>query len=952
MTNTLQPSKSFSAFEKNKIEHEKRALLLSTMPGGLIGGYIEPDFPFYFVNSRMLEYLGYDNEEEFIADLNGLIANGIHPDDRDTVNHTVEQQLSLHGQYAVDYRMRKKDGQYIWVHDIGKQTVAENGKPVIISVCYDITEQIQQAQQLRANERALAAKYELEKKKPTLGDKALLFHAIFNLNSGKTLEYEYSDSKEILTGDYSTFASAIAMVAPAILTKQERENFLQLNKVETLLNQYRKGNQSFSLDYRRRLPNGRNLWVRNVLRIVPEPTTQEPILFEYCYDIHDQKMIDEVLHTITSYDYDRLSTIDFKKGEMRIYHTLSNGSEEKLASYDSKRRHYANTFVVPKEREAFLQATDPQTVMKRVAEQGSFSFTTTIKQGNSEERILTTRYIPYNEVNGIYIMTRTDVTELLREKEKKNAVLNEALVVAQQANQAKSNFLADMSHDIRTPMNAIVGMCEIALADETNYEQVHECLQTIQSSSSLLQSLINNVLDMSRMECGTMVLVNQPFSIIQEVQDTAATCKVLATQKEQHFQLQLNVKHDRCIGDASCFHRIVNNILSNAVKYTPIGGTIIYKVTELPSERANLGLYRIEISDTGIGISAEQQEHLFDPFYRGKRNLTSSCEGVGIGLSIVKAMVDLKGGTISIKSREGEGATFVVEMPFSLADKDDTLPERLGSLSKDDEPDLSHLHILVCEDHPVNQKVVVKILEKTGSVVTIAQNGREGVNLFLSNPPQTFDLILMDIQMPEMNGYQAARAIRESKHPQAQQIPIIAMTANAFAEDVQKTLDAGMNAHLGKPILSSLLYETILKYVSPQTEQSKVAKEKVLFVDDVELNIAVLTAAIDGEYEVFVARNGEEALTTLKTVPGIVAVITDIIMPGIDGITLIKAIRSDERYHNVAVLANTQYGGMQQEAELRALGADDFLYKPTTPKIVLQHLKAALHKYTTGKSTD
>lgn len=301
-----------------------------------------------------------------------------------------------------------------------------------------------------------------------------------------------------------------------------------------------------------------------------------------------------------------------------------------------------------------------------------------------------------------------------------------------------------------------------------------------------------------------------------------------------------------------------------------------------------------------------------------------------------------KGGTVSFNSKEGAGTTFVVELPIPFSSNAAKTPSqaRDAVLQK---YDFSNVHILMCEDHPINQKVATRILEKAGAKITAAEDGKIGLDTFINSPDDAFNLILMDIRMPNMDGYEAAEAIRASNHPRAKTIPIIAMTANAFSEDVQKSLAAGMNEHLAKPITPEQLYKVVRLYTG--TDYLSHKREKILFVDDVELNIEVLTAAIQNEYDTIIARNGEEALVSLEANPDISAVITDIMMPGIDGITLIKTIRANDKYKRIAVIANTQYGDKKQEEDLRALGADDFLYKPTTPELVRLRPKYALAKY-------
>jgi len=690
------------------------------------------------------------------------------------------------------------DGVVHWAEFRFTNLPDENGKQGIVVCTSHIIDEA----------KALSAKYELEKQKPSLGEKDLLIHATFNLKTGQTLDYDYAPRLGNLTHDFTTMKEAIETVADTIVEKNNRDRFLELNDISYLKTQLNQGIIDFSMDYRRRMPDGQIIWVRNIFHLVREPDTGDTLLFEYCYNIHRQKMALEVLNSVTTYDYERIASVNFNIGKMMYYGVMDDIFSDSLIDYDTVIREYADEYVIDGERERYLLGMSRDTVINAVAKDGYYGFTVKIKQADGAYGIIKTRFVPYDNEHNIYIMTRTNVTGILREEEEKNSRLREALAIAEQANTAKTDFLSAMSHDIRTPMNAIVGMCGLALEDESDREQIHESLDTINSSSQLLLSLINNILDMSRIESGKMVLVNEPFSVTQQINETTASYKALAEQKHQVFELKLNITHDACNGDIARIHSAIDNILSNAIKYTPEGGKITYSVSEHTSGNPGIGLYRFEISDTGIGISEEKQKHLFEPFYRGETDMTSKIEGTGLGLSIAKAIIDLKGGTISIKSAEGAGTTFIVELPLHLAEGNEVSSEPLKRRSES-VCDLSGTNILLCEDHPINQKVVKRMLEKAHAEVTVADNGKLGYEIFSQSGAGDFDVILMDIQMPKMNGYEATRLIRGSSHPQAKTIPIIALSANAFSEDVQKSMCAGMNAHLAKPIEPKTLLQTL-----------------------------------------------------------------------------------------------------------------------------------------------
>ena len=409
-------------------------------------------------------------------------------------------------------------------------------------------------------------------------------------------------------------------------------------------------------------------------------------------------------------------------------------------------------------------------------------------------------------------LVRADVTDVLRADQQTREQLKNALALAREASQAKTDFLSSMSHDIRTPMNAIVGMTELALARRDNPVQIDESLAVIRTASEHLLRLINDILDMSRIESGHIVLVKELFSQREEVEKIVTRALALAGKKGQTFSHSFQVRHDKCIGDVLRIHQILENLISNAVKFTPEGGRVSFAVTELPQKNEQIGWYRFVVADTGIGISPEDIPHIFEVFFRVESARVGHTEGSGLGLSIIKNIVDYKGGTIKVESEPGQGTRFTVDLPLHLADAPDAQAPPEVAESAEENVDISGLRVLLVEDNEVNQLVAQRILESEGVAVSIADNGKAGWEAFESSAPDAFDAVFMDIQMPVMDGYEATRAIRRSGHARAADIPVIAMTANAFAGDVRRCLNAGMNAHIAKPIEPGKLFELLWKH--------------------------------------------------------------------------------------------------------------------------------------------
>ena len=414
-----------------------------------------------------------------------------------------------------------------------------------------------------------------------------------------------------------------------------------------------------------------------------------------------------------------------------------------------------------------------------------------------------------------------DIDEIKKSEFQYQTALIESARAAEKANQAKTEFLSQMSHDIRTPLNAIIGFSTIMLGDSGDPAQVEDYTKKILSSGKQLLLLINDVLDMSKIESGKIDLSAKPFSLFDMLCSVKEVIKTIADAKHQDFKMVIEeMEHDSFNADESRINQILINLLNNSVKYTPVGGSITLSVS---SEHGNTDKYdRITfiVEDTGYGMSKSFLEEAFKPFSREQRSDTISVQGTGLGLSITKNLVDLMSGTIDVVSEEGKGSRFTVIIPMKVSE---TLAEKKEETNENSENVLKGMNILVAEDNPLNSEIMTQIMKINGASVVIAPNGQEAVNTFKSNKEGTFDLILMDIQMPVMNGYEAARAIRalsNDNRPDASSIPIIAVTANAFTDDIREALLSGMNAHISKPINVNAMKSTVSKVLDGINEKT------------------------------------------------------------------------------------------------------------------------------------
>lgn len=405
-----------------------------------------------------------------------------------------------------------------------------------------------------------------------------------------------------------------------------------------------------------------------------------------------------------------------------------------------------------------------------------------------------------------YILDLSD-----RTKDKKiNQKLADAVHTAENANRAKTIFLNNMSHDIRTPMNAIMGFTDIAMKYHPKPE-VENCLQKIRESSEHLLTLINDVLDISRIESGKIKFAPIGVDIV-EVTDTVLSIMYgFLSNRNITFHTHLAIPETRYVlADAVRIREVLVNILGNAVKFTGDGGSITFTSDYLPGADDRHMIVRYRVTDTGVGMTKEFLKHIFDEFSQEESSARTHYKGSGLGMAISKRYVDLMGGNISVESEKGKGSTFTVELPLELTEADKVQKQA----SPGDSTDLTGVKILMAEDNDLNAEIAMVQLDELGIHITRASDGKEALKIFASNQPGTFDIIFMDIMMPKMNGYEATKAIRALQNrPDARTIPIIAMTANAFAEDVQASLDAGMNDHLSKPIVMEEVIKTIARNI-------------------------------------------------------------------------------------------------------------------------------------------
>ena len=456
-----------------------------------------------------------------------------------------------------------------------------------------------------------------------------------------------------------------------------------------------------------------------------------------------------------------------------------------------------NRLIAEPFRESSVEFYDSKTIAKRLEGKNSLFHTCERTDGTwILSMIVPQKYDENGRVVSVLLANRDFTEEKKRELEQEEALRQEK-IKAEKANEAKSIFLFNMSHDIRTPINAIVGYSQLMKKELTNPKLVHY-QEMIEQSSKLLLSIINNVLDMARVESGKMEL-DENYNVVGNIlQVVCDAFEGEATRKNIEITRNISVKHKHVMVDATKMQEILSNLISNAIKYTPEDGHVSIDIQELECEREGYVLFQTKVSDTGIGMSEDFLPSLFELFARERNTTISKIPGTGLGMAIVKNFVDLMDGSIEVESELGEGSTFTITIPHKIADKDYT--NRNIESSNVSDIDFKGKRILLAEDNKLNAEITTTILSEMGFEVKAVEDGILCVNEIQHQPANTYDLILMDIQMPNMDGYKATHCIRRLLQPEKANIPIIAMSANAFEEDKKKAFDVKMNDYITKPI--------------------------------------------------------------------------------------------------------------------------------------------------------
>ncbi|MDD3164262.1 MAG: response regulator [Oscillospiraceae bacterium] len=872
-----------------------------------------------------------------------LIARGlVHPDDAEKLRILCRRLRSGVRSVSDTVRWRSSASDNYWWERICFTTVFDkDGNPHhAIGSFLDVS-----------IEKSLEQKYQEEVVLQNAEGSANLLAKMRSNVSQNVVEFYHARANAKIPDGKFTHEQGAALIVQSAYTDAQREQLHEMLDRSRMLAAFVAGETERSMDYQRRMNDGSIIWVNTTLKVYQAPESKDVIIFLYSYDITKSKNMQTIINKLVDLEHELIAVVDVKTHRVTLCATSAEQIPNHLREneiYSDRYAQLARQLIVPEELEDCLQKMCIDTVLQALESRSTYSCTFSVRgePGGIEYRKWTFSYL--DESKSTLFYTRSNVTDLLTAQKVHQQALEDALLAAEQANAAKSDFLSRMSHEIRTPMNAIIGMSAIAAQSIGDDEQIADCISKIGISSRFLLSLINDILDMSRIESGKALLKSELIPFEEFINGINAICYTQAQTKNIDYECVVdNNVEASYIGDAMKLQQILINILSNAVKFTPENGKVALSVLQHKKGK-NDAVIRFVVNDTGCGISDEFLPHLFEPFSQEHTGATTMYGGTGLGLAICKNLVAMMDGKINVRSIAGVGSEFTVEVKLGIteetrlrnAQKEHHNFSELRALVVDDDvivcehamitlkeiglkaewvdsgakavlqvrqkwankefydlilvdwkmPDMDGIEtarqirkivgpdvtiiimtaydwssieheaklagvnllmskpmfksslisafekvfydketaneptleefdftgrrVLLAEDHPLNVEVATRLLAYKGFQVDQAENGLRAMELFAGSPVGYYDAILMDIRMPQMDGLQAAYNIRHWRKDDAKTVPIIAMTANAFEDDIQKSRAAGMNAHLAKPIEPALLYRTLMEQIS------------------------------------------------------------------------------------------------------------------------------------------
>jgi signal transduction histidine kinase/PAS domain-containing protein/BarA-like signal transduction histidine kinase len=729
----------------------------------------------------------------------------IHPDDVETFKNLYARLRggAVYADAIIRFKGRSAAGQDQWWWGWLKYTVLKDvqGHPLRgLGTCQDITDKMD-----------AEAKYKEAVAHRMAANDSLLGYIQLNVTKGIVEDFDRKDllKKQLTVG--MSIDAAVKSVAESLTDEKERRRFLDFFTPQHLLDRFHKGETSVSMEYLRLMPDGKSSWVSTTITMMEVLETKQILAYMYTENLSPDQLEQLVLQRSLGSEVDYVMSVDL--GSHLAIQTEFNGTNtekhlEKEFTYENFLRNLdLYEHVCPEDLERCQQAFDLKAIVGALSVNPEYTFSYGVLTENGAQNIKSVRWFFLSSRKKHLVCVRRDITAINKMERRQRQALQKALQEARLANAAKSDFLSRMSHDIRTPMNGVLGLTRLAL-DEQDLPQIKDYLRKIQVSGEFLLGLVNDILDLSKVESGKLELYPEPYNQEAFIESITGIIEPLARAKGITFTVWPSGTNFPLLVDKLRLNQIFFNLLSNAVKFTPAGGKVDFYLEGEKQKDGRLSVL-FKVSDNGIGIKPEFLPHIFESFSQDPQTARASGRiGSGLGLAIVKNLVELMGGTVTVQSRLGQGTDFTVTLPCQVAAEQ---LQRQKDLAK--AVVLRGQRILLAEDNKINAEIATKLLQKQGVLVEWVEDGTLVLEKFETAPENYYDAVLLDIRMPKLDGLATARQVRALNRKDVLQIPIVALTANAFDEDIRSSLAAGMNAHLAKPLDPALLYKTLAEQI-------------------------------------------------------------------------------------------------------------------------------------------
>ena len=741
------------------------------------------------------------------GDYDEIVRNGVHPEDLAQAIESMDAIFS-EGSASFTYRCKIPDGGYLWISAVGQSAAEKDGSRLAYVLYQDATEQ-------KLREAEFDRKiHELSAVNPnTVG----LFH--LNLTRDLLVQGQiFWPGGELLESE-RTASGLIRRVSASLHREPDRSRFTARISLEKLLDAYQRGSSSLNIELR--VPYGETSefrWVTSYITLAKNPRTGDVEAIVCTLDTHEAILSRDIIARITGEDYDFFSILDVRRRTTRFLNIRESERETvpiTTGRYDEDIQHAAELFSAPTERADILHRLSFDTVLDELSRQDVYycAYSLHLPDGRMFRKRM--KYVWLDDSHDTILSTRVDITDAYQQEQAQLQQMAAALHAAESANEAKTEFLSRISHDIRTPISIISAMTRFAWEDINSRERLLDDLGKIETSNKFLLSLINDVLDISKIDSGKIELNPEPYPYAEYTASIRNMLEPLCQSKGLFCSIETGPEIPPAIlVDSVRLNQITFNLISNAVKYTPKGGHVQFSAfgREAGGGMVDCGF---TVRDTGIGMSEEFQQQMFEPFTQefSNPNHPKAETGTGLGLSIVYRLTKLMGGTITVKSALGAGTEITVAFRFPKA-------QSVPAETAEARPKPLSGHVLVAEDNAMNAEIASRVLQSFGLRVECVENGRLALDRFSAAPAGTYQVLLLDIQMPVLNGYETAEAIRALPRPDAGTVPIVAMTADAFTAAREKCLSVGMNDYLTKPLDPARLY-AVLSGCLPASGSSK-----------------------------------------------------------------------------------------------------------------------------------